>query len=687
MATATDKDDQMGDMVKCPICLENYVDPRKLPVCSHTFCKTCAILYVSKLDENELSETGLPCPFCRTLNPAPKNHDATSIESWANSLERREDLAVKTDNTDNELGLKDECDSCKVFGISTKASKLCADCFQLFCVHCSVGRHSAKLFENHKVKDLDETNKSAIKDLRSLRDFSRCEEHSDNNLNFFCKDDEVACCSTCAIVYHRQCDNVVEINDNRSEQVARTEIESMKALIDKITEFAQKVVEIKKTGLANTKQQIENIKDTLQDVRRKVNQTLELLEETVTEKTKAILKKQTIKDEDETSTLKKYIEELKNYSTLVQTAIECGSTSHFHGLCQNVKEEIRILEMHILDLCEASTNTTVELRLEASLQTLLDIEQFDADKLVTIIEKQPRTQIQCHEGNFLLRNHHAVNVNANSLKENYKGRGEPTFSDIVFLPNNYLVLVDSYNGFCCLANENYEIISSCDLKVKSDERYQTVPYFCTRLRDGKVAVSAPGQRKIFVLNASNKLSIAYEITTKHTPQAIHGLKNGDIAVAWKDPVAFGIISNAEIPAEKTYFYTDKTGRKLKTFEYLAVDEVRKQVIQPCATDKALYCFDFEGYPKFKYENANMNNPKGVDLDRDGNIYVCASSFFESAIHVISPNGQYIRTVKEGCPSGPLAISFKRNGKEFAVTHNSSFFIPDRLVTFYKLQPP
>ena len=558
---------------------------------------------------------------CLVLFVGPKNHDATSIESWANSLERREDLSVKTDNTDNELGLKDECDSCKVFGISTTASKLCADCFQLFCVHCSVGRHSAKLFENHKLKDLDETNKSAIKDLRSLRDFSRCEEHSDNNLNFFCKDDEVACCSTCAIVYHRQCDNVVEINDNRSEQVARTEIESMKALIDKITEFAQKVVEIKKTGLANTKQQIENIKDTLQDVRRKVNETLELLEETVTEKTKATLKKQTIKDEDETSTLKKYIEELKNYSTLVETAIECGSRTQFQGICQNMKKKIDVLEISILDLYEASTNTSVELRLEASLQTLLDIEQFDADKLVTIIKKQSQIQNPDYEGNFLLRNHHAVKVNAKSLKENYIGRASPTFSDIVFLSNDYLVLVDSCNGFCCLANDNYDIISSCDLKLKNDKQYETVPCFCTKLGDGKVAVSAPGQRKIFVLKASNKLSIAYEITTKHTPQAIHGLKNGDIAIAWKNPVAFGIITNTEIPTEKAYFCTDKAGRKLKTFKNLAVDEVRKQVIQPCVTDKAVYCFDFEGYPKFKYENANMSCPRGLDLDRDGNIYM------------------------------------------------------------------
>ena len=675
MATATDK----GDMVNCPICLENYVDPRKLPVCSHTFCKPCAISYVLKLDKNELSETGLPCPFCRTLNPAPKNHDATSIESWANSL----DLAVKAGNTDSELGPKDECDSCKVFGISTKATKLCTDCFQLFCVPCSVGRHSGKLYENHTVKDLDESNKGVIKDIQKLKEYSCCKEHAESDLGFYCKNDQTACCVSCLLDCHRHCEKVVKIEDNQFfEQVTKTEIENIKSSVAKLTTFAKKVVEVKKTALTKTKQHIENIKDTLQDVRRNVNQTLDLLEETVTEKTKAILKKQTIKDEDETSALKKHIEHLRNYSTMVDAVIECGCTSHIQGICQNVKEEIRILEMCIFDLCEASTDSTVELKLNAPLQNLLNIEHFNAEKLVTVIETEPKIQLPAYEGFPLLRNHTAIKVCEKSLKENYKDRESPTFTDIVFLCNNCLVLVDWYNGFCCLANDNYDIISSCDLKVKNDKQYETVPRFCTRLGDGKVAVSAPGQRKIFVLNASSKLSIVNEITTKYLPRAIHGLKNGDIAFAWKEPIAFGIFSSTQTPTEKSYFSTDKTGRELKSFEYLAVDEVRKHVIQPCGIDKAVYCFNFEGYPKFKYTNAAMSNPKGVDLDRDGNIYMCSRN--ESVIHVISPNGQYIRTVKDGCPKFPLAISFKKNGKEFAVTHESNDY---RLVTFYKLQPP
>ena len=115
---------------------------------------------------------------------------------------------------------------------------------------------------------------------------------------------------------------------------------------------------------------------------------------------------------------------------------------------------------------------------------------------------------------------------------------------------------------------------------------------------------------------------------------------------------------------------------------MAVDEIRKHVIQPCSTDNAVYCFDYEGYPKFKYTSADLENPYGVALDGDGNVYVC--SYSESAIHTISPTGKLIRIIKESCPTNPRAVAFKENGEEFAVTRASS---DDRVVTFFRLQKP
>lgn len=110
--------------------------------------------------------------------------------------------------------------------------------------------------------------------------------------------------------------------------------------------------------------------------------------------------------------------------------------------------------------------------------------------------------------------------------------------------------------------------------------------------------------------------------------------------------------------------------------------MRKHIIQPCRVDSAIYCFDYEGNPKFNYANTSFSGSQGVALDGDGNIYVCVTS--DSAIHVISPTGIPVRVVKEKCLRKPLAIAFMKNGDEFAVTRSYDEILDDRIVTFFKL---
>ena len=72
---------------------------------------------------------------------------------------------------------------------------------------------------------------------------------------------------------------------------------------------------------------------------------------------------------------------------------------------------------------------------------------------------------------------------------------------------------------------------------------------------------------------------------------------------------------------------------------MAIDEKRRHVIQSCDVDKAVYCFDFDGAPVFKYTSGELMNPRGVAVDREGNICVCEYKL--GCIHVISPSGVII----------------------------------------------
>ena len=195
--------------------------------------------------------------------------------------------------------------------------------------------------------------------------------------------------------------------------------------------------------------------------------------------------------------------------------------------------------------------------------------------------------------------------------------------------------------------------------------------------DGIVANPRLSEKKILLISADKGLKVMAEVKTLYHPKAVHVLRNGKIAVAWNNPAAFGIISVSDTTVEnESYLKHDAVGRLFKSFDFMAVDEKRSHVIQPCTVDGAIYCFDFDGNPKFRYkQNDGRLSPRGAAHDADGNIFVCFSTdsgWPIHEIHVLTPSGTILRTIgsDEGCPSFPVLIEFDRTGTTFVVTQGN-----------------
>lgn len=200
-------------------------------------------------------------------------------------------------------------------------------------------------------------------------------------------------------------------------------------------------------------------------------------------------------------------------------------------------------------------------------------------------------------------------------------------------------------------------------------------------------MSIPENKKITFLsehNDSKELQISGHISTTYKPKAIYGLRNGDIAVSWSNPLAFGVLGFSRSLygtcfKELIYFREDVSGRTLKSFDFMAIDEKRTHVIQSCTSDKAVYCFDLQGNPKFKYNHVELTCPRGVSISGNGNIFVCDET--KSVIHVISPEGLGLHVIRDGCPEKPLAIAFDDSGLHFAVSQRCD---PWKLIRVFRL---
>ena len=221
-------------------------------------------------------------------------------------------------------------------------------------------------------------------------------------------------------------------------------------------------------------------------------------------------------------------------------------------------------------------------------------------------------------------------------------------------------------------NDEAHLLVDC-ADLFSNERHATY------MGDNIIAVSIASHKTIVFLTCDGELTEKVKVICEYVPKALCALSNGDIAVAWDEPIAFGIIScqvwkgkgkvfqsvGGMGYCEKVYFREDNSGRKFKSFPFMAVDEKRSHVIQPCTVDNAVYCFDIEGNHVFRYKNDDLPDPGGVALDCEGNIYICESSL--STIHIVSSDGVVITIIEEGCLQKPLAIGYDKGNNVFAVT--------------------
>lgn len=322
-------------------------------------------------------------------------------------------------------------------------------------------------------------------------------------------------------------------------------------------------------------------------------------------------------------------------------------------------------------MLKSSHNTKLrrfQLKPESVLSNFVDIDVNETTKLATLKHTDSKIDLTKHIAIRFCKiaKTGTYHINAKNSLGIY-----PTYSGLTYTSDNKLLLADSNYGMICLVNDTYAHLASYNcteyvIKKTENDSAKNLPFSATFLGDDIVAASVPEKKTIFIIKADRNLKIQAEIDMFHSVKAVVGLNNGDIAVSLTDPVAFGIVSFKSFhPEEKSYFNCDKSGRVLKSFDYMAVDIKKSHVIQPCSVDKAVFCFDFQGNPKFEYRHTELKKPAGVGIDASGNVYVCDTA--NDCIHILSPNGYPVSLYKDGCPKNPLALAFDKGGTTFAIS--------------------
>ena len=224
-STPSDALKKLEEQLTCPICLDDYTDPKTL-LCLHSFCHQCLEGLPLDLQGKKLF---LSCPTCRTPTELPEAGVAGfPIAFFINNLTEVYSLLKKVSGDQHV-----SCDNCK----KSDATGYCKQCTKLFCTECLDVHNKWAPCVNHVVISLDEVAHTAFQ-LPSIKPdvTMNCSSH-EKPLEIYCETCHDLICHNCTVRIHKGHEyDLVQDTYDKHRQTIESSLEPVKEQIVVVTE-------------------------------------------------------------------------------------------------------------------------------------------------------------------------------------------------------------------------------------------------------------------------------------------------------------------------------------------------------------------------------------------------------------------------------------------------------------------
>ncbi|KAK3610064.1 hypothetical protein CHS0354_032150 [Potamilus streckersoni] len=648
MATAT-TDSSLNDERGCPICLDGFTSPRQLP-CLHSFCEHCLQDYVTKMTSSTYKTIQeFMCPVCRAVT-RPANKEKP-VREWASLFPNSPFPLVGKSKVERC------CEVCWNSSDKSKnlAKKFCIVCEEYMCDNCAVYHQNMKMTKSHELITIEQLENNPENRIRFSEGFG-CPEHGNEDIKFYCRNHETACCGTCFFLDHKACQNVLQLKENLSGLLKEVNSQKIMEQLRKLEAHLENFMEMNDESIGIMESHVNNISADIGDIRKKFNDVLDNVEKMVKLEGNRIYKDWLIRKQEQNYQCQSLVRAIGNSHSLLKTIGQYGSDTQKFLVNSKTLKQLRCYSNQIREKFEKVDSIRTRLELDSNMKAVLS---KNAVGLVKIVCEEEVKDLQCTS---LVMPVQKRNVELSRVIDLHSPSENPLYFGIVQLPDGNIVLADSKNSTCCLYDSSYNFITSHKLPGKPDG-------MCL-LGDNELVVTMPAMKMV-------QFCSIWDRTIRDT---------GTLAIKYKC-VGVDAVNRMEIvvsgPANDTrcnnkcYWSLINRNGNVKlhhefdcretSYTFVALNMSKSRVYISVNKANAVYCFGLtDGKRYFVYLSNDLRSPRCITVDSEDNVYVVG--FSSNNIHKLSPDGVKLQIIASGIPEKPRGISFSYSREHFVITN-------------------
>jgi hypothetical protein len=247
----------------------------------------------------------------------------------------------------------------------------CPRCEEALCADCIDHHKLSKATKTHQTIPINEYKNLPIF-IQQIKQY--CDDHGDIS-EFHCPTHDVVCCKRCITSSHRECKDIIIIEDLLETSVSSTELDNLEQTLQDVGSNLEIVIADRQKNLVELKKQKNNISRNVKEKREEIINFLDKLERKMLDNISAIesktrqqieklIKELSVKQQ-EVKTLKKDIELTKKYASSVQI---------FMGIRQ-LQEPVSSLEKYIQGAYDNGSfnQTEIEFKMNKQLKTITKV--------------------------------------------------------------------------------------------------------------------------------------------------------------------------------------------------------------------------------------------------------------------------------------------------------------------------